>query len=138
MFKQMMVPVDLEHLDSLAKALETAASLAKRDDIPVCYVGIAASQPSTVAHNPAEHAEKMKAFAEQQAEKHGISASSHTFGTKDATTDVDNELLKAVETVGADLVVMATHLPKLADYVWPSNGGKVASHSKASVFLVRN
>ena len=37
-----------------------------------------------------------------------------------------------------DLVVMATHLPNVADYVWASHGGHLATHSKASVFLVRD
>jgi hypothetical protein len=33
---------------------------------------------------------------------------------------------------------MATHRPGLADRLWPSNGGKVATHSGASVLLVRD
>ena len=39
--------------------------------------------------------------------------------------------------LGADLVVMATHVPNLTDYIWASHGGHLASHAKASVFLVR-
>ena len=45
--------------------------------------------------------------------------------------------LKAVEEQKADLVVMQSHVPNLTDYIWPSNGGTVASHSRASVFVVR-
>jgi nucleotide-binding universal stress UspA family protein len=40
--------------------------------------------------------------------------------------------------VGADLVVMATHLPGVSDYIWAGHGAHVAAHSKASVFLVRD
>jgi hypothetical protein len=32
---------------------------------------------------------------------------------------------------------MASHVPGLTEYVWPSNGGKLAGHAKASVFVVR-
>ena len=52
-------------------------------------------------------------------------------------TDVDDVLLRAAEEVGGGLVVMASHVPKLVDYIWPSNGGKIAAHSKAAVFVVR-
>ncbi|MDN3720862.1 universal stress protein [Roseibium salinum] len=45
--------------------------------------------------------------------------------------------MKAIDETDADLVVMATHVPNLKDYVWPSNGGRVASHSDVSVFLIR-
>ena len=38
---------------------------------------------------------------------------------------------------GADLVVMQSHVPGLMDYIWPSNGGKVAGHAKCSVLVVR-
>ena len=44
---------------------------------------------------------------------------------------------EAAEELGADLVVMATHVPNLTDYIWASHGGHLASHAKASVFLVR-
>jgi nucleotide-binding universal stress UspA family protein len=46
-------------------------------------------------------------------------------------------LLSAINDAGADLVVMASHVPGLTEYVWPSHGGKIASHSTASVFVIR-
>ena len=46
-------------------------------------------------------------------------------------------LRKAIEEVGADLVVMATHIPGAAEHLFASHGGSVAAHAKISVFLVR-
>ncbi|MEP1206420.1 MAG: universal stress protein [Rhizobiaceae bacterium] len=137
MFKQMMVPVDLEHADQLEKSLAVAANAAKQYDMPVCYVGVANSQPSPVAHNPEEFDQKLAAFAQSQSDKHGHSATSRTFVGHDLVADVDDVLLKAVKEIDADLVVMASHIPTLVNYVWPSNGGKIASHAEASVFVVR-
>ena len=137
MFTLMMVPVDLEHLEPLSKALSAAAGLAKHYDIPVCYVGVANEEPSRIAHNPAEYEKKLQAFTTSQTGKYGHSASCKTFVGHDLVADVDDVLLEAVSTVGADLVVMASHVPTIVDYVWPSNGGKIAAHSKASVFVVR-
>ena len=55
----------------------------------------------------------------------------------DPAVDLDDALVKAVHETKSDLVVMATHIPNVADHVWPSNGGRLATHTDASVFLVR-
>ena len=55
----------------------------------------------------------------------------------DGGVDLDGALLKAVGETGADLVVMGTHVPGLSDYIWSSNGGKIAAHADVSVMLVR-
>ncbi|WP_245190874.1 hypothetical protein [Jannaschia formosa] len=46
-------------------------------------------------------------------------------------------MLEAADDTGAEVVVMASHLPRAADAVWPSNGIKVAAQARASVFVVR-
>jgi nucleotide-binding universal stress UspA family protein len=46
-------------------------------------------------------------------------------------------LMAAIGELSTDLVVMASHVPNIADYLWPSNGGKIASHATASVMIVR-
>ena len=45
--------------------------------------------------------------------------------------------VEAVHETGADLVVMASHIPGIADAIWPSHGGRLASHADVSVFVVR-
>lgn len=138
MFTRIMVPVDLAHVPALHKALNVAAEMAKNHNLPVTYVGVTAAAPGKVAHNPEEFDRKLKAFGMEQAAANGIEADTRTVISHDPTTDVDDALLKAVDETGADLVVMASHVPGLADYVWPSNGGKLAAHAGASVFVVRN
>lgn len=137
MFKQIMVPVDLEHIDQLEKSLAIAADLSKNYGTPICYVGVASEQPSAIAHNPAEYKQKLQNFADQQASQRGVQATCRAFVGHDLVADVDDVLMKAVKDVGADLVVVASHVPTIVDYVWPSNGGKIAAHSDAAVFVVR-
>ncbi|MXQ07145.1 universal stress protein [Alphaproteobacteria bacterium GH1-50] len=137
MYSTIMVPVDLAHLGTLTKALSTATDLAKHYDVPVVYVGVTSAAPGPLGHTPEEYGDKLSSFAAEQANAGGIKTSSQTLVSHDPTTDVDDALLQAVKDTGADLVVMASHLPGLADYVWPSNGGKIAAHSSASVFVVR-
>ena len=137
MFKKIMTPVDLAHVDRLKKALDTAAGLARHYGAPVCYVAVTSGEPSEVAHNPKEFAGKLEALAQAQASAHGVETESKAIVSHDPSVDLDRTLLHAVDEVGADLVVLQSHIPNLADYLWPSNGGAIAAHAKASVFVVR-
>lgn len=137
MFERIMVPVDLAHHDSLAKALDCAATMAKQSRAEVIYVGVTAEQPSEIAHNPAEYEAKLKAFAEDQGARHGITSRAHAVASHDPATDLNATLLQAVEDTRADLVVMASHEPGMMDHFWPSHGGKLAEQAKCSVFVVR-
>ncbi|SNR71437.1 universal stress protein [Puniceibacterium sediminis] len=137
MFKRIMVPVDLAHAGKLDKALTCAADLAKLHGAVAIYVGVSAATPSSVAHTPKEFAEKLEAFARSEAKGRGIQTEAHAMTSHDPTIDLDPTLLKAVTETGADLVVMASHIPNLTDYVWPSNGGTLATHARVSVLVVR-
>jgi len=137
MYAKIMVPVDLAHVERLDKALRAAADLSKHYGIPVCYVGVTSNTPGPISHTPAEHAQKLEVFGEAQAAAHGLDATTKAVVCHDLTADVDDALLEAVHETGSDLVVMASHIPDIVDYIWPSNGGKIAAHSDASVLVVR-
>lgn len=137
MFKKIMVPVDLAHLDVIEPSLKIVADQAKHYQAEVCYVGITAATPGSVARTPEEFTRKLEAFAQERAKVHGQPVSTHTIVSPDPIADLDDDLIEAIDQVGADLVVMPTHPPKHVDVIMPSHGGKVATHTKASVFLVR-
>lgn len=136
MFKHIMVPVDLAHTEALQSALKVAADLAEQYDARLTYVGVTGAQPSAIAHNPAEFGKKLADFAEEQKAKHAIShTSAHVITAHDPTVELDHALEDAVRKLEADLVVMASHIPRHFDF--GSHGGRVASHTGASVMLVR-
>lgn len=137
MFKRIMAPVDLAHVERLGTALDCAADLAKHYGVPIVYVGVTSSAPSKLAHNPEEFGQKLGAFADQEAAKHGVETSAHTAIAHDPTTEIDDALMRAIGETDADLVVMASHVPNVMDYIWPSNGGKLAEHAKCSIMVVR-
>ena len=138
MYNKIMVPVDLSHTSELSKSLDTAADLATHYKIPIVFVSVGATAPGDVARDPAKFAQKLDEFARAQATQRSIQASAKAYTSSDPASDVDDTLLRAVRDLGADLVVMASHVPGLVDYVWPSNGGKIAQHAAASVFVVRS
>lgn len=137
MYKTIMVPVDLEHAERLDKALRTAADLARHYGATACYLAIATATPGPVAHNPAEFARKLEDFGRDQASKYGHSVTTRALISHDPAADLDHKLVEAVHETGADLVVMASHIPGIADAIWPSHGGRLASHADVSVFVVR-
>ncbi|MGF1503183.1 MAG: universal stress protein [Paracoccaceae bacterium] len=137
MYHKILVPVDLAHADSLSKACGTAARLGKTFEAPVVYVGVTAATPGKVAHNPAEFTEKLAALVKRETDAHGHTGEPKTVVSHDPSIDLEDAILKAIDETGADLVVMASHIPNLADHLWPSHGGTVAARSAASVFVVR-
>nr|WP_283255013.1 universal stress protein [Marivita sp. GX14005] len=132
-----MVPVDLAHSDKLDRALTCAADLALRYDATVVYTAVTAATPGKVAHSPKEFAAKLDAFAAEQAGRFGIQAESKMLVSHDPSVDLDPTLLEAIEDEGADLVVMASHVPNVTDYIWASNGATIARKAKITVMLVR-
>ena len=137
MFSNILAPVDLAHVQDLRKALNCAGDLARHYGAEVTYVGVTASAPSDVAHNEREYAEALAAFAAAEGARHGVTVHSRPMHSNDPVTDVDDALLRAVQETGADLVVMQSHAPSILDYLWPSNGGKLAEHAPCSVMVVR-
>jgi len=137
MFNKIMVPVDLAHLPALQKALDVAADMARHYDAALCYVGVTVSQPSSVAHNPEEYRRKLESFAREHAPDNGREPVAAVYVSHDPAVDLDDILVRAVGELQADLVIMATHLPRHVDAIMPANGSKVAAHTNVSVFLVR-
>jgi nucleotide-binding universal stress UspA family protein len=137
MYTKIMLPVDLAHIDKLDKALTTATDLAKHYRIPVCYVGVTAEPPTSVAHTPKEYSDKLRAFGARQAEQHGLDVTTKAYPSHDPAVDLDRTLIDAAKENGADLIVMASHVPGLTDHIFGSNAGAVASYAPVSVFVVR-
>ncbi|MCB4454350.1 universal stress protein [Leisingera sp. McT4-56] len=137
MFSKIMVPVDLAHAARLDRALQMASDLAHLYKAEVVFVGVTTSQPSSMAHNPQEYAAKLDSFAAEQAGKRGITASGRAVVSHDPAVDLEATLLKACSEIGAELIVMASHVPSVSDYLFHAHGGRVAEKAPVSVLVVR-
>ncbi|MEL6774794.1 MAG: universal stress protein [Pseudomonadota bacterium] len=137
MFTRILVPIDLAHLEALSKATHAASVLANAAGARLVFLGVTPSVPTAIAASPQEFEAKLQAFAREQSTAHGVPAQAKVIVTGDPTTDVDRRIITAAEEVGADLVVMQTHMPAAADFLWQSRGEYVATHAPFSVMLVR-
>jgi len=137
-FTKLMVPVDVTHPGQLEKALAVAADLARHYGAGICYVAVTSSAPNALGHTPEEAARHLDEFAAAQGETHGLGTSGHLVVSHDPAVDLDKSLLGAIRDTGADLVVVASHVPGWRDLFSGSHGGWLARHAPVSVTVVRD
>ncbi len=137
MFNNIAVPIDLAHADKQHKAIAIAAAMAKPSQASVVLVGVTTTAPSSVAHDADEYAQKLADFAAAQSKILGITLASKAVASVDISIDLEKQLDRVVHEVGADLVVMASHVPGFHDFMFKSHAKYFASHTDVSVLIVR-
>ncbi len=137
MFKRILVPIDLEHIETLSGAQSVASQLAEANGGELIFAGVHGGAPSAVAHDPKEYAEKLAAFAEAHPYAKSGKVSALPIYSHDPGVDVAPALVKAACDQQIDVVVMGSHMPGWAEHVFHSNAGYVACHAPMSVFVVR-
>ncbi len=137
MFNTIMIPVDLAHADRLEKALGVACDLAGHYGAEVHLVGVTQTAPTAVAKSPDDYSRKLDAFASEKSAALGTRLTAHSEISHDPSIDLDDVLEKTAEKIGADLIVMASHVPGFAERIFASNAGYLASHAKMSVLVLR-
>ena len=137
MFKKIMVPVDLGHLENLSRALDAAAEMAKSHEAEVAYIGVYGNVPHTNLPAAEDYTSELKAFSDRQAAAHGITTTSLPVFSHDPEAELTSALLSTSSDIGADVIVMASHIPGWTEHIFHSNAGYVASHAPVSVFVVR-
>ena len=137
MFNKIAVPIDLAHVEQQQKALTVATDMAKHYQASVVLVGVSTTAPSNIAHTPAEYAEKLAAFAAEQSAALGVKLDSQAVASVDISIDLEKQLDRVVHDLGADLVVMASHVPGFRDFLFKSHAKYFASHTDVSVLIVR-
>lgn len=137
MFQHICVPVDLSHTETLQKALTMASDLSRLYTAKVTLMAVTSTAPSDVAHNPEEFASKLSAFALEQGEANKVTFETLPLSSHDPAVDLEKTLDQAIHENGVDLVVTASHVPSLADYVFRSHSSYLAKHTDISVVIVR-
>ncbi|KGE04584.1 universal stress protein [Pseudohaliea rubra] len=137
MYSRIGVPVDLAHTDTLEKAIESAAVLARAFAAPIELVAVTSPSPSEVARDPHAFGEKLAAYAAELSRRHGVRFTAHARVCDDPTVALDRTLFEAFHELGVDLLVVASHVPGVREYVFSSNAGWLASHTDLSVLVVR-
>lgn len=137
MFKHIMIPVDLVHKDAVERSVSVAADQAKLYKAKATLFGVSGGLEANVAHSETGFAKALTDYAKEMSDRHGVTFETHTVKSVDVAAEIDGLLLKAIDVLEADLVVMASHKPGWLEHLFSSHGGHLASHAPVSVYLVR-
>ncbi len=131
MYKHILVPVDLGDTPAAAKAVGVARHIARRDGSRISIVCIVPAWPDNLLREPPDYQPDLDAYID--AIREGLDIE----GEIKAGGSISGRIIEAVEDKRIDLVVMASHDPRVTDYLIGSNAAHVVLHAPCSVLVVR-
>jgi nucleotide-binding universal stress UspA family protein len=141
MYRNILVPVDLSDKHSWRKALPTAASLCETFEARLHLMTVVPDfgLPMVGQFFPEGYEAKLRQQAARQLKEFAAEQVPGAIESRRIVAEgkVYQEILKAADAIKADLIVMGSHRPELADYLLGPNAGKVMRHARCSVMVVR-
>jgi nucleotide-binding universal stress UspA family protein len=141
MYRNILVPVDLSDKHSWRKALPTAISLCETFEARLHLITVVPEfgLPMVGQFFPEGYEAKLRQQAAKQLKEFAAQQVPGAIECRRIVAEgkIYREILKAADAIQADLVVMGSHRPELADYLLGPNADKVTRHAKCSVMVVR-
>lgn len=142
MYKEILIAIDLGEESSWAKALPTAVEYAQKFAANLHLVTVVPNFGMSIVSQYFPKDFEKKALKEAQDHLHDFIKKHVPAGIKTQVIvehgSIAQEILRAAEKVGADLIVMQSHRPEVQDLLIGPNAGKVVAHAKCSVLVVRD
>ena len=141
MFKQVLLTVDLNEEASWTKALPTAVQCCRAFGAGLHVITVVPDFGATVAqHFPEGYEKRTLAEAEKQLGDFVRERVPEDLKARHIVGHgtIYQEVLRAADRIGADLIVIAAHRPGLQDYLLGPNAARVMRHANASVLVVRD
>lgn len=131
MFKNILVPVDLNSPVAADKAMAIAREIANADGAKLTVVSVQVITIDATGRPPPDYRRKMDAYLDKHRSDGEIA------GILKIGTSISAEIRYAAKEISADLIVMGSHDPHFTDYVIGSNAAHVVLHTPCSVLVVR-
>jgi nucleotide-binding universal stress UspA family protein len=138
--RKILVPIDLEHGARVDEVLRIAADFAAGGDGEVELLTVVEAAPVVVSQFLPESYETMASTKTEQALaalSAGMGVAADRVSTAVRFGGTYQEILAHAETLGADLIVIGSHKPNVADYLLGSTASRVVRHARCSVYVVR-
>lgn len=136
MFKTILIPVDVAHLDQGHKTLELAQAVMSPDtEIILLYVMEDIPNWTDIDLPPGFKEKSMQTARE--ALQSIAESTDKTIRIEVRLGHAYSTILKEAEAMKVDLIILASHKPGLKDYFIGSNTSKVVNHADCSVVVVR-
>jgi nucleotide-binding universal stress UspA family protein len=141
MYRNVLVPVDLSDKHSWRKALPTAISLCETFGSKLHLITVVPEfgLPMVGQFFPEGYEARLRQQAARQLKDFAGEQVPGAIECRRIVAEgkVYQEILKAADAIKADLIVMGSHRPELADYLLGSNADRVMRHARCSVMVVR-
>lgn len=138
MIKTILVPIDVAQTEAGAKALKLALDLAKTHRCKLVLLNVVAPVPGYLTQIPAGVHEmalsEAAARLNEIVSEHGLTGTSKVVVREGSPS---TEILEHAKEAGADLIVIGSHEPGLADYLLGSVAVRVVRHAHCSVLVAR-
>ncbi len=135
MYKNILLPVALEHNNNVNKAVSIAQKLLD-DDGQITAVHVIEAIPEFAsAHLPDNYQEKRQteAMAALKAQLEGV----NDFKAMVVTGHAGRSILDFAEQHGNDCIIIASHQPGFQDFFLGSTAARVVRHAKCAVHVIR-
>ncbi|MGH1360750.1 MAG: universal stress protein [Burkholderiaceae bacterium] len=139
MFNSILIPVDLGHIDRVDQMMASVKSISTRADAQLMLLTVLPEVPGyVVPHISTElltgAVVEARTQLEALAKRHGLGGS---LKIKVIHGNPSQAILSTALDEKADLIVIGSHKPGLADYLLGSVASKVVRHAVCSVVVVR-
>ncbi len=131
MYKHLLVPVDLGDTPAAATAIDVARHIARRDGSRVSVISIVPAWPDDLAAEPHDYQPDLDTYVDTIRDGLDLEGEVKIGGS------ISGRIIETVEEKRIDLVVMASHDPRVTDYLIGSNAAHVVLHAPCSVLVVR-
>ena len=142
MYKEILLAVDLNDIESQRKAIETAIALARAFGARVHVHTVLPDfgMPIVASYFPKGFESKALETAKQTLHDFVKETFPEDLGVLQILGQggIYQEILSGAKQIGADLIVMASHRPGYEDYLIGPNASRVMRHAKCSVMVVRS
>lgn len=141
MYKNILLPIDLNDESSWAKALPTAVAHCRSSGAALHLMTVVPDFGMAIVGSFFPKGYEKKAIEEVTKQLHAFKEK-HVPDTLKVQHIVGHgtvyeEILRVAKTTNADLIVMGSHRPELKDYLLGPNAARVVRHSATSVLVVR-
>jgi len=141
LYKNVLIPVDLNVESSWEKALPTAVTLCQAFDAELHIMTVVPEfgSPMVAQYFPVEYEKKALEHADEKLKEliEQTDTDGLTVHHSVASGTIYEEIITTANQIKADLIVMASHRPQLSDYLLGPNAARVVRHADQSVLVVR-
>ncbi len=136
MYKTILVPIDMAHVDEGKAIVDLARQLAA-DGAKIILLNVVEEIPTWAASAiPAEIIDRTKQTSQDQLEALA-KAGGPNVEARIRSGHAYNTILDEAKSSGAEVIIIQSHRPGLQDYLLGSTAAKVVRHANCSVLVVR-